>query len=81
MEFILFQGETLKIRNIFEGSYELNRNRTGSRLNNKFQKLVDQLIYLGSNISSPKSYVNIHITDKWTTTEIVNDHVKIWFLW
>ena len=38
-----------------------NQNGTISLLNGKTLKLVDQYIYLGNNISSTKSDVNIHI--------------------
>ena len=38
-----------------------NQGRTNSPLNGKPLKLIDQFIYLGSNISSTESDINIHI--------------------
>ena len=38
-------------------------------LNDKPLKLEDQFIYFGSNISSTKSYVNVHIGKVWNTID------------
>ena len=43
----------------------LNHVGTISSLNGKSLKLVDQFIYLGSNISSTESDVDIHIGKAW----------------
>ena len=39
--------------------------RAFSSLNSKPLKLVDQFIYLGSNIASTRSDVNIHVDKAW----------------
>ena len=44
--------------------------------NGKTLKLIDQFTYLGSNISSTESDVNIHIGKAWTTRQIT-DHIEI----
>ena len=42
-------------------------------INGKPQKLINQFIYLGSNISSNESIVNICIGKAWT----IIDHMEI----
>ena len=39
-------------------------------LNGKPMKIIDQFIYVGSNISSTESDVDIHIGKAWTTINI-----------
>ena len=46
-----------------------NQDNAISSLNGKPLKLVDQFIYLGSNISSTKSDVNICIGKAWTAID------------
>ena len=42
--------------------------RSISTLSGKHSKLVDQLTYFGSNISSPESYINIRKGKAWALT-------------
>ena len=44
----------------------LNQDSAISSLNSKPMKLVDQFVYLGSNISSTEIDVNIHLSKTWT---------------
>ena len=44
----------------------LKQDRTISILSGKPQKFVDQFTYLGSNISSTESDVNMFLANKWT---------------
>ena len=46
-----------------------NQDGAISLLNGKPLKLVDKFIYLGSNISSAESNVNIHISKAWTAID------------
>ena len=44
----------------------MNKDSAISQLNGKALKLIDQLIYLGSNILSTVSDVNVQIDKVWT---------------
>ena len=44
-------------------------NRDGASLNGKPLKIVDQFIYLGRNISSTESDINILIAKAWTAID------------
>ena len=46
-----------------------------STLNGKFLKLVDHFTYLGSNILSTESNVNIRIVEAWTAID------RLWIIW
>ena len=46
-----------------------NQDGAISSLNGKTLKLVGQFVYLGSNISSTETNVNIHISKAWTAID------------
>ena len=52
-----------------------NQDGTISSLSSKPQKLVDQFIYVGSNISSTERDVNIHIGKVWN---VIDRLMTIW---
>ena len=49
-----------------------NQDGAISSLKGKPLKLVDQSIYLSSNISSMENYVNTHIGKAWTATDMLS---------
>ena len=52
-----------------------NQNCVISSLKDKPLKLVDQFIYIGSNISSTESHVNIRIGKAWIVIDML---IIIW---